>query len=148
MQARKAPTPGTTTRSAVRTTSGPAEVTMSAGPAAADRRTWLEIGFGGGEHLLAQARAHPDVAMVGCEPFLNGMAKLLAAIDREALTNVRVYDDDVTRLLPAWPAASIDRVSILYPDPWPKRRQRKRRLAQDQVVAPADVKTIKKLLGK
>ncbi|MET0742512.1 MAG: tRNA (guanine(46)-N(7))-methyltransferase TrmB [Microvirga sp.] len=102
-----------------------------AGPAAADRRTWLEIGFGGGEHLLAQARAHPDVAMVGCEPFLNGMAKLLAAIDREALTNVRVFDDDVTRLLPAWPAASIDRVSILYPEPWPKRRQRKRRLVSD-----------------
>ena len=101
-----------------------------AGPAA-DRETWLEIGFGGGEHLLAQARAHPDVAMVGCEPFLNGMAKLLAAIDREALTNVRVFDDDVTHLLPAWPPATIDRVSILYPDPWPKRRQRKRRLISD-----------------
>jgi tRNA (guanine-N7-)-methyltransferase len=96
-----------------------------------ERETWLEIGFGGGEHLLAQARAHPDVAMVGCEPFLNGMAKLLAAVDREALTNVRVFDDDVTRLLPAWPPATVDRVSILYPDPWPKRRQRKRRLISD-----------------
>jgi tRNA (guanine-N7-)-methyltransferase len=100
-----------------------------------DRETWLEIGFGGGEHLLAQARAHPDVAMVGCEPFLNGMAKLLAAVDREALTNVRVFDDDVIRLLPAWPSATIDRVSILYPDPWPKRRQRKRRLVSDAFLS-------------
>ena len=95
---------------------------------------WLEIGFGGGEHLAAQARAHPDVNIVGCEPFVNGMAKLLAAVDQEKLGNIRVWDDDVTRLLPTLPDGSFDRVYILYPDPWPKRRQRKRRLVSDEML--------------
>jgi tRNA (guanine-N7-)-methyltransferase len=99
------------------------------------RETWLEIGFGGGEHLAAQARAHRDVNFIGCEPFVNGMAKLLAAIDQEKLDNIRVWDDDVTKLLPTLPDASFDRVYILYPDPWPKRRQRKRRLVSDEMLA-------------
>ena len=96
------------------------------------RETWLEIGFGGGEHLAAQARAHRDVNIVGCEPFVNGMAKLLAVIEQENLDNVRVWDDDVTDLLPTLADACLDRVYILYPDPWPKRRQRKRRLVSDE----------------
>ena len=96
------------------------------------RETWLEIGFGGGEHLAAQARAHWDINFIGCEPFVNGMAKLLAVIEGERLDNVRVWDDDVTDLLPTLPDASFDRVYILYPDPWPKRRQRKRRLVSDE----------------
>ncbi|MBA1155189.1 tRNA (guanine(46)-N(7))-methyltransferase TrmB [Microvirga mediterraneensis] len=96
--------------------------------------TWLEIGFGGGEHLAAQARAHRDVNFIGCEPFVNGMAKLLAVIEQERLDNVRVWDDDVTDLLPTLPDASFDRVYILYPDPWPKRRQRKRRLVSDETL--------------
>ncbi|MBF9196565.1 tRNA (guanine(46)-N(7))-methyltransferase TrmB [Microvirga terrestris] len=96
------------------------------------RETWLEIGFGGGEHLAAQARTHRDVNIVGCEPFVNGMAKLLAVIEQEHLDNVRVWDDDVTDLLPTLPDATFDRVYILYPDPWPKRRQRKRRLVSDE----------------
>jgi tRNA (guanine-N7-)-methyltransferase len=96
------------------------------------RETWLEIGFGGGEHLAAQARTHSDINIVGCEPFVNGMAKLLAVIEQENLDNVRVWDDDVTDLLPTLPDASLDRVYILYPDPWPKRRQRKRRLVSDE----------------
>jgi len=95
---------------------------------------WLEIGFGGGEHLAAQARAHRDVNIVGCEPFVNGMAKLLAVIEHEGLDNIRVWDDDVTDLLPTLPDASFDRVYILYPDPWPKRRQRKRRLVSDEML--------------
>jgi tRNA (guanine-N7-)-methyltransferase len=99
------------------------------------RETWLEIGFGGGEHLAAGARAHPDVNVIGCEPFLNGMAKMLAVIDHEGLRNVRLWDDDVTHLLPDLPEAAFDRVSILYPDPWPKRRQRKRRLISDETLA-------------
>jgi tRNA (guanine-N7-)-methyltransferase len=98
------------------------------------RETWLEIGFGGGEHLAAQARAHRDVNIVGCEPFVNGMAKLLAVIEHERLDNVRVWDDDVTDLLPTLPDASFDRVYILYPDPWPKRRQRKRRLVSEETL--------------
>ncbi|NIX75554.1 tRNA (guanosine(46)-N7)-methyltransferase TrmB [Microvirga terricola] len=111
---------------------GPAE--LFAKPADAARPTWLEIGFGGGEHLAHQARAHRDIDFIGCEPFVNGMAKLLAVIDEEELGNVRVWDDDVTDLLPTFPEACLDRVYILYPDPWPKRRQRKRRLVSDEML--------------
>ncbi|WP_201829126.1 tRNA (guanine(46)-N(7))-methyltransferase TrmB [Microvirga zambiensis] len=103
-------------------------------PNRAARESWLEIGFGGGEHLAAQARTHRDVNIVGCEPFVNGMAKLLAVIEHERLDNIRVWDDDVTDLLPTLPDASFDRVYILYPDPWPKRRQRKRRLVSDEML--------------
>ncbi|SCY45902.1 tRNA (guanosine(46)-N7)-methyltransferase TrmB [Microvirga guangxiensis] len=98
------------------------------------RETWLEIGFGGGEHLAHQARTHRDINFIGCEPFVNGMAKLLAAVDHEKLDNIRVWDDDVTKLLPTLPDACFDRVYILYPDPWPKRRQRKRRLVSDEML--------------
>jgi tRNA (guanine-N7-)-methyltransferase len=96
---------------------------------------WLEIGFGGGEHLAAQARAHPEIGFVGCEPFVNGMAKLLARIGEEGLGNVRLWDDDATKLLPRLPERSFGRVSILYPDPWPKRRQRKRRIVSDEILS-------------
>jgi tRNA (guanine-N7-)-methyltransferase len=98
------------------------------------RGTWLEIGFGGGEHLAHQARSNPDINFIGCEPFVNGMAKLLAAVENEKLGNIRVWDDDVTKLLPTLPDNSFDRVYILYPDPWPKRRQRKRRLVSDEML--------------
>ena len=96
--------------------------------------TWLEIGFGGGEHLAAQARAHPAINFIGCEPFVNGMAKLLASIEQDKLDNIRIWDEDVTDLLPTLPDACLDRVYILYPDPWPKRRQRKRRLVSDEML--------------
>jgi tRNA (guanine-N7-)-methyltransferase len=95
----------------------------------------LEIGFGGGEHLLHEARADSAVGFVGCEPFVNGVAKLLAVIDREGLANIRIWDEDVTTLLPRLPAAVFGRVAILYPDPWPKRRQRKRRIVSDATLA-------------
>lgn len=95
---------------------------------------WLEIGFGGGEHLVAQARTHRDTGFIGCEPFVNGMAKLLAAIDQEHLDNTRLWDRDATELLPRLPEASLDRVYLLYPDPWPKRRQRKRRFISDDTL--------------
>ena len=99
------------------------------------QETWLEIGFGGGEHLAARARSAPDVGFVGCEPFVNGMAKLLAVINEEGLSNVRLWDDDVSKLLPRFPEGAFRGVSILYPDPWPKRRQRKRRLVSDEMLA-------------
>jgi tRNA (guanine-N7-)-methyltransferase len=99
------------------------------------REFWLEIGFGGGEHLAAQARSNPDTGIIGCEPFVNGMAKLLATIRQEQLDHVRVWDDDVLHLLPRLPEGCLSRVYILYPDPWPKRRQRKRRLVSDETVA-------------
>jgi tRNA (guanine-N7-)-methyltransferase len=92
----------------------------------------LEIGFGGGEHLATRARAHPDVGFIGCEPFVNGMAKLLAAIDDGKLRNIRLWDQDATGLIARLPEGSIDQVYLLYPDPWPKRRQRKRRFISDE----------------
>jgi tRNA (guanine-N7-)-methyltransferase len=97
-------------------------------------KLWLEIGFGGGEHLAAQARAAPEMGFVGCEPFVNGMAKLLAVVDQEHLDNIRLWDEDATDLLPVLPEAAFDRVAILYPDPWPKRRQRKRRIVSDETL--------------
>jgi tRNA (guanine-N7-)-methyltransferase len=93
---------------------------------------WLEIGFGGGEHLAAQASAHPRVGIIGAEPFVNGVAKLLRAVDDGALRNVRVWDEDATALLAAIPDGALSRVYLLYPDPWPKRRQRKRRFVSDE----------------
>jgi tRNA (guanine-N7-)-methyltransferase len=95
----------------------------------------LEIGFGGGEHLAHEARAHPQVGFIGCEPFVNGIAKLLAIVDQERLANIRVSDEDATRLLPRLPEAAFGRVSILFPDPWPKRRHRKRRILSDETLA-------------
>ena len=100
----------------------------------ASRALWLEIGFGGGEHLAAQAERHPDIGFIGCEPFVNGMAKLLAVVEERHLRNVRVFDRDATELLPQLPPACLDRVYLLYPDPWPKRRQRKRRFVSDEAL--------------
>ncbi|WP_457106649.1 tRNA (guanine(46)-N(7))-methyltransferase TrmB [Methylobacterium sp. P5_C11] len=96
---------------------------------------WLEIGFGGGEHLAAQAAAQPDIGFIGAEPFVNGVVKLLAAIEAGGLRNVRIRDEDVTALLARLPDACLDRVYLLYPDPWPKRRQRKRRFVSDASLA-------------
>jgi tRNA (guanine-N7-)-methyltransferase len=95
----------------------------------------LEIGFGGGEHLAAQAAAHPTIGFIGCEPFLNGMAKALALIETHALTNVRLHFGDAIELIEWLPRASLAQVDLLYPDPWPKRRHWKRRIVQDASIA-------------
>jgi tRNA (guanine-N7-)-methyltransferase len=95
---------------------------------------WLEIGFGGGEHLAAQAAAHPDILSLGAEPFLNGVASALRHIEAAMLTNVRLHAGDARDVLAALPPASLDRVFILFPDPWPKPRHHKRRLIQPDVV--------------
>jgi len=89
---------------------------------------WLEIGFGGGEHLLWQAKANPSVGFIGCEPFEDGVVKLLSVIDLEGITNVRVCAGDARPLLRLLPEATIGRAFILFPDPWPKKRHHKRRL--------------------
>jgi tRNA (guanine-N7-)-methyltransferase len=99
------------------------------------RSITLEIGFGGGEHLAFRARSNPETGFIGCEPFVNGMAKLLSVVAEEALGNVRVWDEDATELLAALPEAAIDCAYLLYPDPWPKRRQRKRRFLSDDNLA-------------
>ena len=91
------------------------------------RQIWLEIGFGGGEHMLAQAQANPDVRIIGAEPFINGVAKLLAAIERAGVTNLSVTDADARDVMDVLPDGSISRAFLLYPDPWPKARHHKRR---------------------
>ena len=87
----------------------------------------VEIGFGGGEHLIEAAAAEPDVDFIGCEPFINGMARLLSRIEARGLRNIRLHLGDAAEVLDRLPDASLSRVYLFYPDPWPKRRHRKRR---------------------
>lgn len=95
----------------------------------------LEIGFGGGEHLSGQAKANPDRGYLGVEPFLNGVAKALGQIDDAGLTNVRFLEGDARDVTARMPDACLDRIYLLFPDPWPKARHAKRRLVQDDVAA-------------
>jgi len=90
----------------------------------------LEIGFGGGEHLIEQARRAPDTGFIGCEPFIEGMAKALTGIQEHGLGNVRLWMDDARLLIAALADTSVDQAYILFPDPWPKKKQQKRRLIQ------------------
>jgi tRNA (guanine-N7-)-methyltransferase len=96
---------------------------------------WLEIGFGGAEHLVRTATENPNVGLIGCEPFINGMAKALVAIEAHSLANVRLYGGDGADILGWLPQASVGRMFLLFPDPWPKRRQRKRRFISDASLA-------------
>jgi tRNA (guanine-N7-)-methyltransferase len=96
---------------------------------------WLEIGFGGGEHLLWQAEHHPNIGFIGCEPFLSGVAKLVRDIGERSLANIRLHDDDARFLMDWLPAACIGKAFVLFPDPWPKKRHRKRRLLGAEVLA-------------
>jgi tRNA (guanine-N7-)-methyltransferase len=91
-------------------------------------RVWLEIGFGGGEHLAAQAEAHPETGLLGCEPFISGVARLLSLIAARGLSNVRLFTDDARLLLQALPEGTLERIFVLFPDPWPKTRHHKRRI--------------------
>ena len=102
-------------------------------PVAAE--VWLEIGFGGGEHMAGQAARRPEVLILGAEPFQNGVASALRHIDEAALTNVRVLDGDARELMARLPDACLDRVFVLFPDPWPKARHNKRRIVQAETVA-------------
>ena len=95
----------------------------------------LEIGFGGGEHLVAEALAFPDIGFIGCEPYVNGMAKILAQIEARQIGNIRLYAGDAAELLGWMPSRSLARVDLIHPDPWPKRRHWKRRFVQDATVA-------------
>jgi tRNA (guanine-N7-)-methyltransferase len=95
---------------------------------------WLEIGFGGSEHLIWQARNHSNAGLIGCEPFEDGVVKALTAIDEGGLGNVRLWADDVRPLLRWLPEASISRVFMLFPDPWPKKRHNKRRLFSSDLL--------------
>lgn len=101
---------------------------------------WLEIGFGGGEHLSELAAADPALGLIGCEPYLSGVASLLASLEARGAANVRIFDDDARLLLSALAEASIGRVFLLFPDPWPKARHHRRRfIAADTLVQLARV---------
>jgi tRNA (guanine-N7-)-methyltransferase len=99
------------------------------------REAWLEIGFGGGEHMAAQAATHPDVLVLGAEPFQNGVASALRHLDEQGLANVRIHDGDARELMARLPDACLARAFILFPDPWPKGRHKKRRFIQVETVA-------------
>ena len=96
---------------------------------------WLEVGFGAGEHLTDRARAHPEVGLIGCEPFINGVAMALGRIAAAGLTNVRLHPGDARDLIELLPDGALDRVFLLYPDPWPKARHRRRRFASVENLA-------------
>jgi tRNA (guanine-N7-)-methyltransferase len=95
----------------------------------------LEIGFGGGEHLIAEAQAFPDLGFIGCEPYVNGMAKILTQIETHNIGNVRLFAGDAAEWLAWAPPRALARIDLIHPDPWPKRRHWKRRFVQDLTVA-------------
>ena len=99
------------------------------------RPVWLEVGFGGGEHLVAQAKAAPGVGLIGCEPFVNGVAMALRLIEEAGVGNVRLHPGDARDLVEILPAGSVARVFLLYPDPWPKARHHRRRFMNPENLA-------------
>ncbi len=98
---------------------------------------WLEIGFGGGEHLAAQAERRPDVLFLGAEPYLNGVASLLRHVAERDIPNIRVHDSDARDVMANLPDACLARIFILFPDPWPKARHHKRRLVNEAFLTEA-----------
>ncbi len=101
-----------------------------------DRPVWLEIGFGGGEHLVHQAATNPEVAIIGCEPFINAVAMLLGKIRAAGVDNIAVHPGDARDLFDVLPDASIARAFLLYPDPWPKKRHHRRRFVTPEHLNP------------
>ena len=99
-----------------------------------DRPVWLEIGFGGGEHLLHMAQTYPQVGIIGCEPYVNGVAMLVPRIAETGVTNARVHMGDARDMLDVIPAASLDKAFLLYPDPWPKSRHHRRRFVEPENI--------------
>jgi tRNA (guanine-N7-)-methyltransferase len=95
---------------------------------------WLEVGFGKGEHMAAHAQANPDIGYIGCEPYANGMAAGLGLIEDASLENVRLYQGDAFEVIRQLPDASLDRLFVLHPDPWPKHRHAKRRFINDAIL--------------
>ena len=114
--------------------SNPDRVPLDLNAVFGGRPVWLEIGFGGGEHLVHQARANSDVGIIGAEPYINGVAMLLGKIRRAGVSNLAVHPGDARDLMDVLPPASIARAFLLYPDPWPKRRHHKRRLIKKEFI--------------
>lgn len=101
-----------------------------------ERDVWLEVGFGGGEHMIHQAAANPEVGIIGCEPYINGVAKLLGQLRDSKVENVAVHPGDVRDMFDVLPEASIARAFLLYPDPWPKKRHHRRRFVTPEHLEP------------
>ncbi|MFN4058960.1 MAG: tRNA (guanine(46)-N(7))-methyltransferase TrmB [Roseinatronobacter sp.] len=101
-----------------------------------DRPLWLEVGFGGGEHLVHQCAQNPDVGIIGCEPYINGVAMLLGKIRAAGVTNLRIYPWDVRDLFDVLPDACLSRAFLLYPDPWHKTRHHRRRFVTPDYLGP------------
>jgi tRNA (guanine-N7-)-methyltransferase len=101
-----------------------------------NRDLWLEIGFGGGEHMVHQAASNPDVGVIGCEPYINGVATLLGKIRKSGVTNVSVHPGDARDMMEVLPEASISQAFLLYPDPWPKKRHHRRRFVNAEFLDP------------
>lgn len=123
----------------------PGPVTWEANPARAPldlaglfggRPVWLEVGFGGGEHMVHQAGRNPGVGIIGCEPYINGVAMLLGKLRAAAVDNVRIHPGDVRDLFDVLPPESLDRAFVLYPDPWPKKRHHRRRFVTPDYLGP------------
>jgi tRNA (guanine-N7-)-methyltransferase len=112
---------------------GPSNLTALFGGRVNEMR--IEIGFGGGEHLIAEALAFPHTGFIGCEPYVNGMAKILAQIEAHDISNIRLFAGDASELLAWLPESSLSRIDLIHPDPWPKRRHWKRRFVQDATIA-------------
>jgi tRNA (guanine-N7-)-methyltransferase len=100
------------------------------------RPLWLEVGFGGGEHLVHQARLHPQVFLIGCEPFVNGIAMLLGKLRQDLPANLLIHPGDVRDLFDVLPPACLERVFLNYPDPWPKARHHRRRFVTPEYLGP------------
>ncbi|MDA9269369.1 tRNA (guanosine(46)-N7)-methyltransferase TrmB [Amylibacter sp.] len=101
-----------------------------------DREIWLEIGFGGGEHLVHQASSNPDKGIIGCEPYINGVAMLLGKIRSAKVNNIIVYPGDARDMMDILPKETISRAFLLYPDPWPKTRHHRRRFVTPEHLEP------------
>ncbi|KAJ55934.1 tRNA (guanine-N7)-methyltransferase [Actibacterium mucosum KCTC 23349] len=105
-----------------------------------DRDIWLEVGFGGGEHLVHQAAENPDVGIIGCEPFINGVAMLLGKLRQQQCDNVRIHPGDARDMFDVLPDRSLSRAFLLYPDPWPKKRHHRRRFVTPEHLEPLAAK--------
>jgi len=101
-----------------------------------DKPLWLEVGFGGGEHMVHQAVQNPDVGIIGCEPYINGVAMLLGKIREANVSNVAIHPGDVRDMFDVLPEASVSRAFLLYPDPWPKKRHHRRRFVTAEHIDP------------
>lgn len=117
-------------------TANPDREQINLKPRFGDRPVWLEIGFGGGEHLVHQAACNPDVGIIGCEPYINGVAMLLGKIRAAGVENLAVHPGDARDLFDVLSPGSVKKAFLLYPDPWPKKRHHRRRFVNPEFLAP------------